>query len=116
MNTYKIFHDPEMYNGPEIFKPEHYVRMLFSIKEGIDTKSYRNNLAFRSGWRACQEENIARCMIALITMNLLWTFNFKKYDFATGGQDLYSYAKVSLFYHCLLHNPSVDLSFTLAWI
>lgn len=115
MNTYGIFHDPEMYDDPEIFEPERYVRMPFGTKEGVDTRGYRNNLAFGSGRRACPGENMARRTIALITMNLLWTFNFKKDGSGTGGQDLDSYAKVSSFRHCMLHNPSADLSFTSAW-
>lgn len=115
MNTYGVFHDPEMYDDPEIFEPERYVRMPFGTKEVVDTRGYRNNLAFGSGRRACPGENMARRTIALITMNLLWTFNFKNDGSGTGGQDLYSYAKVSLFRHCLLHNPSADLFFTSAW-
>lgn len=111
MNTYGIFHDPEMYDDPEIFETERYIRMPFGTKEGVDTRGYRNNLAFGSGRRACPGENMARRTIALITLNLLWTFNFKNDGSGTGGQDLYSYAKVSLFRHCLLHNPSADLFF-----
>lgn len=104
MNIYGIFHDPEMYDDPEMFDPERYVMMPFGTKEGVDTSGYRNNLAFGGGWRVCPGENMARRTIALNTMDLLWLFNFKKDGSGTGGQDLYSYAKVSPFSHGLLHN------------
>lgn len=95
MDNYGTFHDPEMYDDPETFEPERYVRMPFGTKEGVDTRGYRNNLAFGSGRRACPGESMARRTIALNTMNLLWTLNFKKDGSATGGQDFGSYVKVS---------------------
>lgn len=115
MNIYGIFHDPELYDDPEVFEPERYVMMPFGTKEGVDTSGYRNNLAFGGGRRVCPGESMARRTIALNTMNLLWSFNFKKDGSGTGGNDLNSYAKVSPFRHCLLHINKADQSFTSAW-
>lgn len=115
MNTYGIFHDPEMYDDPETFEPERYVRMPFGTKEGVDTRGYRNNLAFGAGRRVCPGESMARRTIALNTMNLLWAFNFKEDGSGTGGQDMNSYAKASPFRPCLLHDQCADPSFTSAW-
>lgn len=95
MNIYGIFHDPEMYQDPETFDPERFLRTPFGVKEGVDTTGYRNNLAFGAGLRICQGESMARRSIALNAMYLLWAFDFKKDCSGTGGQDIDSYAKVS---------------------
>lgn len=78
MNIYGKFHDPEMYDDPEMFDPKRYVMMPFGTKERVNTSGYRNNLAFRGGRKVCPGENMARRTIALNTMNLLWSFNFNK--------------------------------------
>ncbi|KAL9584899.1 MAG: hypothetical protein Q9212_001833 [Teloschistes hypoglaucus] len=93
MNIYGLFHDPEIYHDPEIFDPERFLRTPFGVKEGVDTKAYRNNLAFGAGLRVCPGESMARRTIALNTMNLLWSFDFKKDGSGTGNQDIDSYAK-----------------------
>lgn len=95
MNVYGIFHDAELYHNPEIFDPERFLRTPFGVKEGVDTKAYRHNLAFGAGLRICPGESMARRTIALNAMYLLWAFDFKKDDSGTGGQDIDSYAKVS---------------------
>ncbi|KAI4217826.1 MAG: hypothetical protein L6R36_009257 [Xanthoria steineri] len=92
MNVYGIFHDPEWYDDPEMFDPERFLRTPFGVKEGVDTKGFRNNLAFGAGLRICPGESMARRTIALNTMNLLWAFDFKKDGSGTGGQDIDSYA------------------------
>lgn len=118
MNIYGIFHDPDMYDDPERFDPERYVKNPpFGTKkrEGVDTTGYRDNLAFGAGRRICPRVSLARRTIAQSIMNLLWAFHFKKDTSGTGGQDLDSYSKVeSFFLHYLgfslfiIHKADLD--------
>ncbi|KAI1407228.1 cytochrome P450 [Hypoxylon sp. FL1857] len=93
MNTYGIFHDPNMYEDPETFNPERFLKTPFGTKEGVDTQGYRDNLVFGAGRRICPGEALARRSIALNAMNLLWAFNFKKDGSGTGDMDTESYAQ-----------------------
>lgn len=103
MNSYGIFHDPDMYDHPERFDPDRYLIMPFGTKkERVDTTAFRNNFAFGGGRRICPGENLARRTIAQSTMNLLWSFDFKKDGSGTGGQDFRSYAKVNILFVSLL--------------
>ena len=97
MNVYGMFNDPDMYEDPEEFQPERFLRTPFGLKEGADAKGYRQNLAFGAGKRVCPGESVARRTIALNATNLLWAFNLEKDDSGTGGQGLDSYAGVSGF-------------------
>ncbi|KAL8996026.1 MAG: hypothetical protein Q9169_004373 [Polycauliona sp. 2 TL-2023] len=95
MNIYGLFHDPEVYHDPDSFDPERFLRTPFGVKEGVDTKGYRNNFAFGAGLRICPGESMARRTIALNTMHLLWAFDFRQDCSGTGGQGIDSYAKAS---------------------
>ncbi|KAI1653197.1 cytochrome P450 [Daldinia decipiens] len=93
MNIYGLFHDPDLYDDPETFDPERFLKSPFGTKEGADTRAYRSNLAFGAGRRICAGEELARRLIAQNVMNLLWAFSFKKDGSGTGGMDIDSYSR-----------------------
>ncbi|KAI8961019.1 cytochrome P450 [Daldinia sp. FL1419] len=104
MNIYGLFHDPDLYDDPEIFNPERFLNSPFGTKQGAYTGAYRNNLAFGAGRRICAGEELARRLIAQNAMNLVWAFNFKKDGSGTGGMDIDSYSRVSYLFegqYCL---------------
>lgn len=49
MNTWGIFHNPELYDDPELFRPERYLESKHGTKPGADTKFFRDNFAFGAG-------------------------------------------------------------------
>ena len=81
LNAYGIYHNRELYDNPEIFNPERFIKSELGMKPGANTKAHRKNFVFGAGRRICPGESFARQSIALNTMNLLWAFNFKKKHF-----------------------------------
>lgn len=49
MNTWGIFHNPELYDDPDLFRPERYLESKHGTKPGADTTFFRDNFAFGAG-------------------------------------------------------------------
>ncbi|KAG8966557.1 hypothetical protein FRC03_011695 [Tulasnella sp. 419] len=99
VNNWGIFHDPQVYENPEIFNPDRFIESEFGTRpEARDSdKDRRNNLAFGSGRRICPGIHLANNSLMINTMNLLWGFTFSKaVDPKTGLEiepDIWDYAK-----------------------
>jgi cytochrome P450 len=91
MNIWGMYHHPDYFDEPEIFKPERYLNNQHGTKEGVNTTGFRDNLPFGAGRRICPGEGMAMRTIMLNTMNLLWAFNFVKDESGTGSWDIDSY-------------------------
>ncbi|KAL0565905.1 hypothetical protein V5O48_016113 [Marasmius crinis-equi] len=76
VNIWGIFHDPELFEKPEVFNPDRYILNEFGTKPGVDGSDLRANLAFGCGRRICPGIHLARNTINLNTMQLLWAFTF----------------------------------------
>ncbi|KAF5358757.1 hypothetical protein D9758_008555 [Tetrapyrgos nigripes] len=76
MNAWGIYHDPDVYENPEIFNPDRYLQNEFGAKPGVDVSDFRNNIIFGSGRRICPGIHVANTSLALNAMNLLWAFHF----------------------------------------
>jgi cytochrome P450 len=57
-NNWAIFHDPESFDEPEMFRPERYVQNEFGLKAGVDESVWRNTFTFGAGRRICQGVSI----------------------------------------------------------
>jgi len=97
VNAWGIFHDEAVFERPDLFDPDRYVRSLHGTKPGVDSRDFRANFAFGSGRRMCPGINVANNSLILNTMNLLWSFNFSQaMDEKTGDPvpvDLSAYHK-----------------------
>ncbi|KAL0567075.1 hypothetical protein V5O48_014916 [Marasmius crinis-equi] len=78
VNVWGIFHDPELFDNPEVFNPDRYILNEFGTKPGVDGSDLRTNLAFGCGRRRCPGIHLAQNSINLNTMRLLWAFNFSR--------------------------------------
>jgi len=52
MNTWGINHDPDVFDKPETFNPDRYLRSEYGTKPGVDETNFRHTLIFGAG-RVC---------------------------------------------------------------
>jgi len=76
MNSWGINHDPDVYDAPETFNPDRYLRSEYGTKPGVDESDFRHTLIFGAGRRICSGMQLANNNIMLNTMNFVWAFNF----------------------------------------
>ncbi|KAJ7217493.1 cytochrome P450 [Mycena haematopus] len=75
LNMYSIFHDPDIFEEPEVFNPERFMQSTHGTRPGMDT-DFRDNFSFRAGRRICPGQYAARVTMQLTTMRLIWAFSF----------------------------------------
>ncbi|KAJ7489317.1 cytochrome P450, partial [Mycena latifolia] len=75
LNTYGVFHDPEIFEGPEVFNPDRFLDSEHGTLPGMDT-DFRDNLLFGGGRRICPGQWFGRTTMQLTAMRLLWAFKF----------------------------------------
>ncbi|KAJ3782385.1 cytochrome P450 [Lentinula aff. detonsa] len=98
VNTWGIYHDPDVYEDPETFNPDRYMHNEHGTKANVDTSNFnRADIAFGSGRRICPGMHLADNSLLLNTMNLIWAFTFGHAVDSRTGQpipvDLFSYHK-----------------------
>lgn len=49
LNAWGLFHNPELYDAPDVFRPERYLESKHGTKPGVDTELFRDNFAFGAG-------------------------------------------------------------------
>ncbi|KAG8951541.1 hypothetical protein FRC03_012493 [Tulasnella sp. 419] len=82
MNTWAMFHDPDLYDQPDVFDPSRFIRSPYGTKEGVEKTISEEALkrletmAFGAGSRKCVGMPIAIEATTLITANLFWVFEF----------------------------------------
>ncbi|KAL4264953.1 cytochrome P450 family protein [Pleurotus pulmonarius] len=76
MNTWGIFHDTDVFENPDKFDPERYIKSEYGIKDGASSDGIRDTLPFGAGRRICPGAEMGQRTIAINTMNLLWAFKF----------------------------------------
>jgi hypothetical protein len=99
MNVWGIHHDPELFEEPNVFKPERFLITEHGMKPGIDDKAMRSDMVFGAGRRKCPGEHFATNFVALNAMLLLWGFKFGPGISTTGTGhplDLSNYASPSI--------------------
>ncbi|KAK7455761.1 hypothetical protein VKT23_010793 [Stygiomarasmius scandens] len=78
LNMWAICHDEALYEDPERFWPDRYIKSEFGTREGVDVSAFRHTLHFGSGRRICPGLNLANNSIEINTMLLVWAFDFGK--------------------------------------
>ncbi|KAK7681812.1 hypothetical protein QCA50_015159 [Cerrena zonata] len=78
MNIYGIYHDEEMYDKPNVFRPERFLESEYGTKPGADNTGLRPDFHFGSGRRICPGIHLANNTIIMNVMNVLWAFNLSK--------------------------------------
>ncbi|KAF8991808.1 cytochrome P450 [Hymenopellis radicata] len=76
MSPYAINRDPSMYDSPKDFNPERFLHSAFGTIPGKDTTDFRDNFMFGGGRRICPGQWIALKSMELITLRLIWAFEF----------------------------------------
>ncbi|KAJ7445976.1 cytochrome P450 [Mycena galericulata] len=77
VNTWGIYHDPDLYDDPEDFIPERYLLTEHGTKPSVDGSCLRETLAFGAGRRFCPGVHLAQNSISINAMNLVWAFKFE---------------------------------------
>ncbi|KAJ7845273.1 cytochrome P450 [Mycena olivaceomarginata] len=75
LNTYSVFHNPDIFEEPEVFRPERFMLSEHGTRPGMDT-GFRDNFLFGAGRRICPGQSVAQATMQLTTMRLLWAFSF----------------------------------------
>ncbi|KAJ7207422.1 cytochrome P450 [Mycena pura] len=70
-----ITNDPNNFEDSGLFKPERFLDSKFGTFPGMDT-DFRDNYAFGGGRRICPGQYSVRRLINLVTMRLIWAFEF----------------------------------------
>jgi len=76
MNAWGINHDPDIFEDPENFNPDRYLRSEYGTKPGVDEKDFRHTLIYGAGRRICSGMHLANNSIMMNTMNFVWAFDF----------------------------------------
>ncbi|KAJ7578559.1 cytochrome P450 [Mycena floridula] len=88
MNTWGIFHDPEIFDQPDTFDPGRFILSPHGVKRGVDDSDFnRPNMVFGAGRRICLGMHIANKALQLTAMFLIWAFEFRPVQ-RTDGTDI----------------------------
>ncbi|KAG8942962.1 hypothetical protein FRC03_002784 [Tulasnella sp. 419] len=81
-NIWGVHQSSDLYDNPEMFEPERFLRSPYGTKAGIEqivneeALKKLDTLHFGAGRRKCPGLPMAVDSLALVTANLLWAFSF----------------------------------------
>ncbi|KAJ3504930.1 hypothetical protein NLJ89_g7683 [Agrocybe chaxingu] len=78
INIWGINHDPELFDRPEDFWPDRFMKNEHGTRDGVDVSAWRDKLIFGGGKRVCPGTNLAHNSVNFNTALLLWTFTFEQ--------------------------------------
>ncbi|EIN04046.1 cytochrome P450 [Punctularia strigosozonata HHB-11173 SS5] len=97
VNMWGIYHNPDVYDDPEMFNPERYLKSEFGTKPDVDPSYFKHTMPFGFGRRICPGRHLVDNTIRVNTMDLVWGFTFgPPINEATGKPeplDLWSYSE-----------------------
>ncbi|KAG8939754.1 hypothetical protein FRC03_006077 [Tulasnella sp. 419] len=82
LNAWATLHDPNLFDHPDTFDPERFLRSPYGVKEGVEKTISEEALKrlellhFGAGRRRCVGMPMAIEATALISANLFWAFEF----------------------------------------
>ncbi|KAK9792845.1 putative Cytochrome P450 [Seiridium cardinale] len=77
-NAWAVQHDPEMYDSPEDFNPDRFIRNHYGTKgpaEEAQTESRKQLYCFGTGRRQCPGDVFAQTSIMIAIVKLVWAFD-----------------------------------------
>ncbi|KAG1894635.1 cytochrome P450, partial [Suillus fuscotomentosus] len=66
----------EVFDEPEVFRPERFLLSEHGTKPGVDSKDWRASIPFGSGRRLCPGINLVNTNLAFTIATLVWAFDF----------------------------------------
>ncbi|KAJ6611223.1 cytochrome P450 [Mycena sp. CBHHK59/15] len=75
LNTHALYHDPDVFEHPEVFNPDRFLQSKHGTRPGMDI-DFRDNFLFGGGRRICPGQWVARSTMQLTTMRLIWALEF----------------------------------------
>lgn len=87
-NVWGIFHDDSLFENPDTFQPERFLKSSTGTKPGLESKTLPllKDMIFGTGRRVCPGMHLARNSLLLNTTCLLWAYNFTKAKRADGTE------------------------------
>ncbi|EIN06323.1 cytochrome P450 [Punctularia strigosozonata HHB-11173 SS5] len=76
VNLWGIYHDPEVFDQPDVFNPDRFLKSEFGVKPGIDDAAFKHSMPFGVGRRICPGRHVADQTLHIQTMDLVWGFDF----------------------------------------
>ncbi|KAG8914511.1 hypothetical protein FRC02_004924 [Tulasnella sp. 418] len=82
LNVWAMFHDPELYDQPDVFDPSRFIRSPYGTKEGVEkiiseeALKRLETLPFGAGRRRCVGLPLATESSEFIAASLFWAFEF----------------------------------------
>ncbi|EIN04045.1 cytochrome P450 [Punctularia strigosozonata HHB-11173 SS5] len=76
VNLWGIYHDSDVFEDPEMFSPDRYLKSEYGTKSDVDPSDFRHSMPFGAGRRICPGRHLADNTIRINTMDLIWAFNF----------------------------------------
>ncbi|KAJ7737916.1 cytochrome P450 [Mycena maculata] len=87
LNIYSIFHNPDIFEDHDVFNPDRFMQTKFGTRPGMDI-DFRDNFLFGAGRRICPAQHVAHATMQIVTMRLLWAFQFRSAVDAQTGRPL----------------------------
>ncbi|KAJ7766403.1 cytochrome P450 [Mycena maculata] len=88
LNTYALFHDPEIFEEPEVFNPDRFLKSEHGTRPAVDNTDFRDNFLFGGGRRICPGQWVAQSTMHLTSMRLIWALKFGAATDPSTGQPL----------------------------
>ncbi|KAM0749101.1 cytochrome P450 [Meredithblackwellia eburnea MCA 4105] len=86
-NTWAVLHDPNMYEEPDTFNPDRFIKNKYGLKDDAPADDgWRNTFPYGGGRRICLGMHLAEASLQTNIPKLLWAFKFGLAKDAAGNE------------------------------